>query len=381
MRSNTDHYVYYKIVPWAQEKIIKEDIDIGAYWMAFVQNPSPGAANIVLEHLHKSTTVLTGRVCIDLAKLSPHKDVLEFITSKRYITVGTRYDAYRSIDGICSFWKYLCGNKSAAAIDVIANNLDQIAEHDDDGSLWSHLATNLFAGAVLKFAPTSEIYLRTTPQSSMLNNMLHNSCPEAVEIILANVDYMYWPAASGNSDPRITELFIERARACNGVFIDTYGYLQHDSVWEYFNENTCPLAIEYLATYPNKIVWKILSKNYSREAVALLAINLNNIRWEEFSTNPLPEAVALMKLHPEKIHWAELSKNTNPDAVAMLEHIPIHKIDLPSLFENPAIFEQTYNYAAIRANMDIHREELSKVAGHPRRLVRYLEAGCDPDDF
>ena len=402
--SDNSSYSYYRIVPWVKESVIK-DSNLDAYWPSFTKNPSPGAENIVLRHVN---TAIAERVWFEMARLSPHKDVLESLTTSIRAILGPQHahrgDMHMNI--ITTFLKCLCINKSGAAVDVIANNLDQIAECEDEGILWSHLATNPFAGELFKFATESKIALdiQLYGSSSMLNNMSLNTCPEAVEIMLANEDYIYWPDASGNSDPRITELFIARARACNNTFINTPGYM-YDSVWEYFNQNTCPLAVEYLAAHPDKIIWKILSKNYSREAVALLAANPHNIHWLEFSANPLPEAVALMKLQPDKINWAEfsanplpeavafmklhpdkidfgrLSANTNPDAFAMLEHAPVDKINLDKLFENPAIFEQTYKYSEIRENMDIHREELARVAGHPRRLARHLDAGGDPDDF
>ena len=52
-----------------------------------------------------------------------------------------------------------------------------------------------------------------------------------------------------------------------------------------------------------------------------------------------------------------------------------------SVYGNPHIFIEVYDYAAIRAHMDLIREDLAKAAGHPARLMRHLEAGGRIDDF
>jgi len=45
------------------------------------------------------------------------------------------------------------------------------------------------------------------------------------------------------------------------------------------------------------------------------------------------------------------------------------------------IFEEVYDYAAMRAAADVHREALARAALHPRRLARHLALGGEPEDF
>jgi hypothetical protein len=128
------------------------------------------------------------------------------------------------------------------------------------------------------------------------------------------------------------------------------------------------------------IGWRRLSKNPCPGAVALLALNQHKIRWRELSGNPCPAAITLLALYPAKIHWSKLSYNTCPAAMKVLKK-NYDKINWAGLLQMPYIFKEVYDYPAIRARMDLLREDFAREVGHPLRLERHLEAGCDPDDF
>ena len=59
----------------------------------------------------------------------------------------------------------------------------------------------------------------------------------------------------------------------------------------------------------------------------------------------------------------------------------LDKIYWGGLLQNPAIFKEVYDYPAIRARMDLLREDFAKAYGHPHRLESWLAAGGDPNDF
>ena len=131
---------------------------------------------------------------------------------------------------------------------------------------------------------------------------------------------------------------------------------------------------------PDKIDWRGLSGNTCPVAVALLAANLDKIYWVNLSCNTCPAAAALLAANLDKIDWRFLSTNSCPAAMALLEANP-DKVNWACLSQNPAIFEEVYDYAAMRAAADVHREALARAALHPRRLARHLALGGAHQDF
>ena len=125
-----------------------------------------------------------------------------------------------------------------------------------------------------------------------------------------------------------------------------------------------------------------LSFNPCPAAVEMLVANPDKINWAHLSENSCPAAVALLVANPDRIVWEYLSANTCPAAVELLALRPAGRsINMVALSRNPAIFEEVYDYPAMRAAMDPHREALAVAAGHPRRLARHLELGGEADDF
>ena len=113
--------------------------------------------------------------------------------------------------------------------------------------------------------------------------------------------------------------------------------------------------------------------------------------------NPNPAALALLAWAPrdklKEYLTCELDYHTTPVAIEEIltlnamfsddEWPDEDKRDIRSriVSGNPHIFEAAYDYAAIRGNMDLVREEPCKAALHPRRLARWMEMGGDLDEF
>jgi hypothetical protein len=144
-------------------------------------------------------------------------------------------------------------------------------------------------------------------------------------------------------------------------------------------------AMALLRKYPDRIIWAILAKNEGSCAMALMADYPDRVHWKNLAYNTAPEAIALMEAHPDRVDWGALVHNRSPAAFSLIsENIRyMASIDgaLDFLSANPNIFEERYDYAAMRTAMDVHREALAAAAFHPRRLARHLAAGGKIDDF
>ena len=93
--------------------------------------------------------------------------------------------------------------------------------------------------------------------------------------------------------------------------------------------------------------------------------NPDKIYWDWFSFNPA--AIHLLEANQDKIHWKYLSHN---EAAIHLLEANQDKIDWTVLSQNPAIF--VLDYAKIKKQLDIIREELCKKTLHPARMEYYL---------
>jgi hypothetical protein len=95
-----------------------------------------------------------------------------------------------------------------------------------------------------------------------------------------------------------------------------------------------------------------------------------------------PNAIHLLDENLDKVSWFMLSGN--PNAIHLLqENIDKIKdvIKWYDLFGNPSIFKESINYTYLKDRMDLIREELIMKCMHPKRLITWLEAGGDIDDF
>ena len=122
----------------------------------------------------------------------------------------------------------------------------------------------------------------------------------------------------------------------------------------------------------DKISWYFLSQNPN--VISLLEQNFDKINWNGLSRNP--NAIHLLEKNMDKINWMYLSRNLN--AIPLLEN-NVDNICWNWFSKNPNIFELDYGF--LKGRMDIIREELMMKAWHPSRVMKWLEAGLDMEDF
>ena len=272
------------------------------------------------------------RLAIDNAGLNPHPDMIAFLEKKPDFIYG----------------RDLSFNKSSAAIAL----------------------------------------LRKFPEEICWWSLSKNPHPDAVALLLENRDNIDWTEFSQNPHPDAVALLLENRDKIH---------------WQNFSGNSHPDAVALLLAHPEKIDKRAISRNNNGAAVEWLK---ENLVWGE--------GIDTLDNLLERLDFMEVCNNTNPDALALLSRIPdSHRIDWisvgynctlaaldifwklgykkregrprgnigASVSGNPYIFEEVYDYAAIRARMDFIREDLAKAAFHPRRLAAHLASGGDPDDF
>jgi hypothetical protein len=273
--------------------------------------------------------------------------------------------------------------------------------------------------------PDAVVLLRENPENIDWDWISCNPCPDALALLRENPEKIHKIALSQNHCPDAIPLLIEtsniklNAARINQLAIVMSAFPTYSSTlwilrespeninWDWISEhphpeaikllrespeninrwelsrNPCAEAVAILREDPRSIAWRILSENYCPDAIALLRENLEKIDWTRLSRNTCPDAVALLRETPNKIDWPALAMNWCPDALTLFSTATAttENVNWEELSKNPGIFEEVYDYEAMRAAMDIHREGLAKAAFHPRRLARYLEAGDNPEDF
>ena len=159
-----------------------------------------------------------------------------------------------------------------------------------------------------------------------------------------------------------------------------------DVIFRELAKNTNAAAIELLARYPEKIgrtysLQNRLSRNTSPAAMNLLRRFPDWIDWPGLSRNPSSGAAALMVEYTDRVYIPGLLFNKNPEILGRLITAKHSLINCNEIAATPHIFEEVYDYAAMRAAMDPHREALARAAFHPRRLARHLEMGGASEEF
>ena len=261
-------------------------------------------------------------------------------------------------------WRYLSGNQSAGAAAILAAHPDRIE--------WAILSSNPHPAIVaillaspdkidwtdlsMNSHPDAVALLLASPERINWRQLSGNCCPAAVDAVLANFWKINWFSMVGNPTPRLLKI-MGRLEEDLGDRPELIACISRAML-----ENPCPGAVAHvLARMPigeplDEICWKFLSLNAGDEAMTLLAANRDKIYWPNLSLNAHPAAIAMLAERPGLIYW-------------------------PAASQNPGIFEEVYDYPAMRAAMDVLREDLAVAAGHPRRLARHLELGGAPEDF
>jgi hypothetical protein len=266
------------------------------------------------------------------------------------------------------FWKFL--SKNPNAVEILEQNIDDVN--------WQYICSNISVIHILyplRFKSTKIDWWFITQNPSAVSLLLQNPRQIKWDIIFSNpnaIDIIKYNVEKYPND--VNWFYLSR----NPAAVDILKQYPDKINWFSFSINTSPLAIELIEQNLNKVDWDMLALNKS--ALHILKQYPENINWNSLSQNPSEEAIQLLHQNPDKITWSILS---NPSAIHLIEE----KIQtfskildvriLFAIYENPSIFE--YDYAKMKANMDILREELIMKSIHPSRVCKWIM--CENEDM
>ena len=399
-------YVLYRLCKWVDEKCID--------WAEMSRNPSPGAVALLKKN---PTNIHFSMLC-----LNTNPDAIDMLDPKAGKEMHENCECCFRLNQAAINWRMLSLNSSPKAVsmivDAIASDINHPLRYNVRGLV---VNPNPRAGELLadylrekkwssnrskqKFYKCSIRCLCASESSAVMDivaelpdNLIDwvalslNSCDKAIEILQANPERINWHAMAKNPATKAFAMFLEHF----DIEIQTNrlpGYL-----CEALSANTNPNILAFVDI--NRIGhWARLSSNPA--AGKILLENQSKIVWIKLSQNNSDIAMDLLDSHPENIDMFELSQNRHPRAPELIvRHCMASKhpvgnpegirrtgntVQFPQLWtwiwNNSGIFEKCYDYAAIRARMDILREDLAKAAFHPHRLERYIKAGGDPDNW
>jgi hypothetical protein len=140
--------------------------------------------------------------------------------------------------------------------------------------------------------------------------------PNAIEILTANEDRIYWDEFSSNRSPDTIDLFKKNIKKLNfhklssnpaAIYILITNTHRIDA--NITGVRAAPIGI---SKNPD-INWMKVSKNPN--AFELLITNKQDINWDYLCANPNPNAIKLiekeLKVNPSNIYWRKLSTNIN----------------------------------------------------------------------
>ena len=289
---------------------------------------------------------------------------------------------------------------------------EQMALPDRDGGRLHWMYS--FERLSLNPSPEAIELLRRHPERINWTLLVQNPHPEAIAWVRAAPEKAGWDWAGLNPNPEMVPMMLARVEELvrdNTMRDFGYGYMvqglslcqsaeavafleRHPEhiCWDALAGNPHPAAVELLfrsRTESEIVAWSErfgLSMNTHPRALALLAANPGAINWSRLSANPAPEELAILAANVRCIEWRLLCRNPNPAAMrlvlANLDGLKNHYYPPWSeLAKNACCFERVCDYPAMRARMDLLREDLSKAAFHPRRVARFLDMGGDIDDL
>ncbi len=264
-------------------------------------------------------------------------------------------------------WMFFSKNTNLLAIDEL-NYAIYLNKHTVS---WSYLSSNSSAINILKKYPHEICWI----------SLCENTSLEAIQMLKENPENINWYCLSLN--PSAIDILEQNTDKLD---------------WHNISKN--PSAIHLLKKYPENINWECLSENPSEEAIQLLEQNPEKVDWFNMSKNPSNYAIDLLLKNPTKIKWFALTLNSNPRTIEIFEKYQdtyfthstfVNMFSRPEdlqpgqstictivcLLEQPYIFE--YDYAKMKANMDILRKELIMKSIHPSRVCKWIM--CDNEDM
>jgi hypothetical protein len=306
-----------------------------------------------------------------------HPDMIDDIDDDTFsydtvIELISRYDDCFNIVSTLpeQYWEELSANP--AAIRLIEQNLDKIC--------WSMLSQNSAAIHLLK------------------NNMhkvdwaMLSKNPNAGEILCDNIDRVYMFYLCG---------FNENAGNIISTMIENDPSIVSKLHWRELTGN--PNSVSLLEKYPMFVVWDTLPNN--RGAFQFLKKNTDKLSengWGLLAT--ILDAPTFTKHFPDKTRYLPLNPYSdimheiyNGSGSVNISSVPrellrwdlfssrsknhtflrenIENIDWRSFSMNPTIYD--YDYAGMKQNMNVLREELMMKAWHPSRVFQWIDNDCD----
>jgi hypothetical protein len=319
-------------------------------------------------------------------------------------------------------WRHLSLNPSDGAINMLLDNFEFIH--------WESFFCNKNE-RVLVYLEAYKDYINTNA-SYFLS---WNTSKRAVSFLIQNPELIHWDSFSGNENTDAVRFMLMHPEKVNWKLFSmntndlAVNYLRKnlDLVnWEYLSLNTNNKAIRLFNKYPEMVNYYNLSRNNCDEAIEILKANRENINWYNlsgnnntcavelllenpskidpklFSGNSNIKAVKYLEKHKELINWAYFCKNTNSYALNIIERViknidtekeilntiknnivfnhsskaidialQLGVIEIP--WNNPGIFEESYNYKFIRQRNSIIEEELMAKVWNPDRVHLWSE--------
>jgi hypothetical protein len=319
-------------------------------------------------------------------------------------------------------WKLLSLNPSDGAINMLLDNFEFIQ--------WESFFCNrnervlVYLEAYKDFINTNVSYflswntskkavsfLIQNPELIHWDSFSYNDNTEAVKFMLKNPDRVNWKLFSMNTNDLAVNYFRKNLDLVNWEYLSLNTNNKAIRLFHIYPEminfynlsrNNCDEAIEILKANKENINWYNLSGNTNNGAIELLLENPNKIDQKLFSGNSNIKAVKYLENHKELIRWSYFCKNINSYALDIIEkiicnietkketlelirtnivfnHSPkaidislrLGLLDVP--WNNPGIFEESYNYNFIRQRNSIIEEELMSKVWSPDRVHLWSE--------
>ena len=275
-------------------------------------------------------------------------------------------------------YKYLSQNENA--MELLMNNQDKID--------WDGLSANLSATELL-YANQEKI---------SIHRLVDNPHPLAIKLLSENVECIRdWNALLRN--PAAVSIWRQNADI---AMLDGYHIPEHyltselpspwynmgysdprDKFIDLFISKMDPDGFDFDALCDKDESTRINSRYYYWTSRTIDRITRK--RACEILLNRNPKILKILEevIYPEQLHWGLLS--TNPAAIEFLEKHKESRYDncvcWNTIWANPAIFEEEYDYEGMRQTPRVVEAELLAAVMHPDRADAYLAAGGTLQEF
>ena len=304
----------------------------------------------------------------------------QWILEEFGVPAGAAYPLDDELD-IC--WRNLSKNENA--MEILMRNTDKIH--------WGSLSGNLGATELL-YANQDKVCIK---------HLVSNPHPLAIRLLSENPECIRdWDALLRN--PAAVSIWRQHADLAmlDGCYIPT-PYLTSDLPPPWYNlgyadprDKFADLLISKLSPQSDYLdiyaYWNENRnmKNLDHDWTTRITNRVKPGQMDELSRNRNPKIIKILeRLESEDMPWDDLS--SNPAAIELLERnatkvrdrrdYPYTVIDRRTIWANPAIFEEEYDYEGMRQTPRVVEAELVAVVMHPDRADAYLAAGGTLQEF